>query len=235
MKPKLVVITTPNREYNVLFENFEGPFRHPDHKFEWTRDQFQSWVNFNIIDEYPDYEIKTFDGVGDGPQHIGHCTQIAVIIRKDFLTSAKNGEFDNIELVKADHLASMRAFAHKDDDSQCDLDHKYQRVSVFEYPYHRDTRCRAEKIRDTVKDVIYDILFSQDEYDGKGVWVALVDLLEYDEIKAMNTNEQEIYDALVKFDGDDGDYPMRQLEGGHWEVFEPYPEGWFDGMMSINN
>ena len=28
IKPKICCITTPNQEYNVLFENFEGPFRH---------------------------------------------------------------------------------------------------------------------------------------------------------------------------------------------------------------
>jgi hypothetical protein len=37
MRPKLVVVTTPNAEYNTLFPDFEGPFRHWDHKFEWTR------------------------------------------------------------------------------------------------------------------------------------------------------------------------------------------------------
>lgn len=42
IKPKLAVITTPNADFNVLFPNFSG-FRHPDHKFEWTREQFQNW------------------------------------------------------------------------------------------------------------------------------------------------------------------------------------------------
>jgi hypothetical protein len=64
MKPKIVIITTPNREYNVLFENFEGPFRHWDHKFEWTRSEFQNWVQTCIIDKYPDYIVERFDGLG---------------------------------------------------------------------------------------------------------------------------------------------------------------------------
>ena len=37
IRPKLAIFTTPNREFNVVFENFEGPFRHWDHKFEFTR------------------------------------------------------------------------------------------------------------------------------------------------------------------------------------------------------
>jgi len=40
--PRLVIVTTPNVEFNVLFPNQTG-FRHPDHKFEWTRDQFGDW------------------------------------------------------------------------------------------------------------------------------------------------------------------------------------------------
>lgn len=45
-KPKTIVVTTPNAEYNVKFESLPaGQFRHKDHRFEWTREQFQSWAN----------------------------------------------------------------------------------------------------------------------------------------------------------------------------------------------
>jgi len=42
LAPRLVIITTPNAEFNVLFPNLTG-FRHHDHKFEWTRQQFGDW------------------------------------------------------------------------------------------------------------------------------------------------------------------------------------------------
>ena len=43
-QPKVVLITTPNAEYNSLFPFLPaGQFRHRDHRFEWTRSQFQSW------------------------------------------------------------------------------------------------------------------------------------------------------------------------------------------------
>lgn len=42
MQPKTVIVTTPNSEFNVLFPDFRG-FRHPDHRFEWTRSQFREW------------------------------------------------------------------------------------------------------------------------------------------------------------------------------------------------
>lgn len=42
MKPKVAMFTTPNSECNVLF-NMKEKFRHDDHKFEWTREQFEEW------------------------------------------------------------------------------------------------------------------------------------------------------------------------------------------------
>src|SRR5262249_43494086 len=43
--PRVVVVTTPNIEYNVRFENLPaGALRHRDHRFEWTREEFSSWA-----------------------------------------------------------------------------------------------------------------------------------------------------------------------------------------------
>ncbi|MEM9812139.1 MAG: 3' terminal RNA ribose 2'-O-methyltransferase Hen1 [Pseudomonadota bacterium] len=43
-RPGLVIVTTPNREYNALFDGMaEGALRHPDHRFEWTRAEFEAW------------------------------------------------------------------------------------------------------------------------------------------------------------------------------------------------
>jgi 3' terminal RNA ribose 2'-O-methyltransferase Hen1 len=44
-RPATVVVTTPNAEYNALFPKMPaGAMRHPDHRFEWTREQFGEWV-----------------------------------------------------------------------------------------------------------------------------------------------------------------------------------------------
>jgi predicted SAM-dependent methyltransferase len=44
-RPGTVVLTTPNREYNVTWENVgEERLRHPDHRFEWTRQEFREWA-----------------------------------------------------------------------------------------------------------------------------------------------------------------------------------------------
>jgi len=79
-KPKLVVITTPNREFNHLLrqeDESEDKFRHFDHKFEWNRMQFNQYCQ-EICDRYQ-YMVM-FDGVGHlpGSDPFGPCTQIAV-------------------------------------------------------------------------------------------------------------------------------------------------------------
>ncbi len=44
-RPATVVVTTPNREYNVKWEALSaGEFRHGDHRFEWTRSEFAAWA-----------------------------------------------------------------------------------------------------------------------------------------------------------------------------------------------
>lgn len=78
-KPYIVIITTPNVEFNVMFEMEGRPFRHEDHKFEWTRAQFQTWCD-RITAKYKNYWVK-YTGVGAPPadrKDIGFCTQIAI-------------------------------------------------------------------------------------------------------------------------------------------------------------
>jgi 3' terminal RNA ribose 2'-O-methyltransferase Hen1 len=78
-KPKTVVVTTPNREYNVLFENLPvGKFRHADHRFEWTRQEFETWAQA-MADRY-DYSVR-FAPIGpEDPVH-GAPTQMGVFTR----------------------------------------------------------------------------------------------------------------------------------------------------------
>lgn len=49
--PKIAVFTTPNADFNVLFgqSKFPNGFRHDDHKFEWTQQQFQDWLTLLIF------------------------------------------------------------------------------------------------------------------------------------------------------------------------------------------
>ncbi len=45
-RPGTVIVTTPNAEYNALFDGLPaGSFRHADHRFEWTRSEFAEWAD----------------------------------------------------------------------------------------------------------------------------------------------------------------------------------------------
>jgi 3' terminal RNA ribose 2'-O-methyltransferase Hen1 len=77
--PAAVVVTTPNAEYNALFPNLPvGAFRHPDHRFEWTRAQFQDWAE-RIGSTYGYH--PAFSGIGRLHEAFGTPTQMAVLTR----------------------------------------------------------------------------------------------------------------------------------------------------------
>lgn len=49
MTPKMVIISTPNSEFNIFMPGVSC-YRHSDHKFEWTRAEFRSWyINFFLV------------------------------------------------------------------------------------------------------------------------------------------------------------------------------------------
>jgi 3' terminal RNA ribose 2'-O-methyltransferase Hen1 len=76
---KTVVLTTPNREYN---DNYGFPpgniLRHNDHRFEWTRAEFQAWA-LDIAGRYG-YRVR-FAGIGEADPSHGTPTQMAVFER----------------------------------------------------------------------------------------------------------------------------------------------------------
>ena len=64
-RPQTVVLTTPNREYNVTWETLPaGQFRHSDHRFEWTRQEFQQWAN-RAGEQHPVHADRHRDGMGE--------------------------------------------------------------------------------------------------------------------------------------------------------------------------
>jgi 3' terminal RNA ribose 2'-O-methyltransferase Hen1 len=78
-KPRTVVVTTPNVEYNVRFEGLpEGGFRHRDHRFEWTRAEFEAWASSVAADHA--YRVR-FLPVGPLDPEVGSPTQMAVFSR----------------------------------------------------------------------------------------------------------------------------------------------------------
>jgi len=113
-RPKVIIISTPNKEYNRCIKGFDlNTFRHWDHKFEWTRKEFQTWCEIQMK-KFGGYNV-TYQTVGRlhpsaeeeffGIKKHGRCTQIAVFQR---FPGAKGpydgdlGKFDEstLELVK---------------------------------------------------------------------------------------------------------------------------------------
>lgn len=78
-RPGTVLVTTPNAEYNVKFENLrDGLLRHEDHRFEWSRAEFEAWAR-GIADRFG-YDVR-FVAVGPQDATVGPPTQMAVFAR----------------------------------------------------------------------------------------------------------------------------------------------------------
>jgi 3' terminal RNA ribose 2'-O-methyltransferase Hen1 len=74
-RPKTVIVTTPNVEYNVVYGLSPGEFRHPDHRFEWSQEKFNKWSKG--IAERNHYSLQ-IEGIGDYDFELGHPTQMAI-------------------------------------------------------------------------------------------------------------------------------------------------------------
>ncbi len=78
-RPQTVAVTTPNAEYNPKFETLPaGQFRHKDHRFEWTRAEFEAWAN-GICSRFG-YTVR-FLPLGSEDADVGAPSQMAVFAR----------------------------------------------------------------------------------------------------------------------------------------------------------
>ncbi|WP_026868751.1 3' terminal RNA ribose 2'-O-methyltransferase Hen1 [Inquilinus limosus] len=78
-RPRIVVVTTPNADYNVLFPTLgTGSFRHADHRFEWGRAEFRAWAE--AVAGAHGYAAE-IDGIGPADAVHGAPTQMAVFTR----------------------------------------------------------------------------------------------------------------------------------------------------------
>lgn len=75
MRPRTVIVTTPNAEFNMLLGVPSHRFRHPDHKFEWSRAQFRAWAS--RVGEWAGYGVAFHDVGGRHPE-LGGASQMAV-------------------------------------------------------------------------------------------------------------------------------------------------------------
>ncbi|GHE21599.1 methyltransferase [Halomonas urumqiensis] len=78
MRPSLLLLTTPNHDYNPLYDMPPGAFRDPDHKFEWGRARFREWA-FGVA-RRNGYRVKV-SGIGDRHSSLGQPSHLAVFTR----------------------------------------------------------------------------------------------------------------------------------------------------------
>jgi len=113
-RPEVIIISTPNKEYNQCIKGFDlDTLRHYDHKFEWTRKEFQVWCE-EQMKKFDGYEV-TYQTVGRlhpsaeedfwSVVKYGRCTQIAVFKRRPGADGPYDGDLDcfdesSLEIVK---------------------------------------------------------------------------------------------------------------------------------------
>ncbi|MCA9101718.1 MAG: 3' terminal RNA ribose 2'-O-methyltransferase Hen1 [Planctomycetales bacterium] len=79
-RPRTVVLTTPNREYNIVWESLpDGEMRHSDHRFEWSRAEFQGWAD-GVAERFG-YSVHYLP-VGPEEAGVGAPSQMAVFEKR---------------------------------------------------------------------------------------------------------------------------------------------------------
>ena len=80
-RPALVVVTTPNRDYNARFDRLDaGAVRHPDHRFEWSREEFLRWGT--RVAEAHGYALLV-EPIGEVDPALGAPSQMASFTRRE--------------------------------------------------------------------------------------------------------------------------------------------------------
>ena len=74
-RPRTIVLSTPNAEWNQVFGDRGAAMRHADHRFEWTRAEFRTWAEG--VAERRGYAVR-YDEVGFPHPDYGCATQIGI-------------------------------------------------------------------------------------------------------------------------------------------------------------
>lgn len=85
---KSVIITTPNKEFNINFKLLEDDVRNEDHKFEFTKEEFKNWIEENV-ENREDINIQFFE-IGDKVN--GLQITLATILNKNNKNNGDNQE-----------------------------------------------------------------------------------------------------------------------------------------------
>lgn len=176
ISPNIVIVTTPNSDFNVVFNLPPGKFRHWDHKFEWSREEFRLWCE-KIITEFKNYTYR-IEGICEGPEetsHLGCVSQMAVFEKQD--------STENCSDISSSFKWRIQ--------SSC-----YKLLQTQEYPNYIETRTAEEIIRNELNYFIDNFIFCRsmlDQYfenDTKEVKIPISRIQEVGQIsKACEGNE----------------------------------------------
>ncbi|MCM3003628.1 3' terminal RNA ribose 2'-O-methyltransferase Hen1 [Priestia koreensis] len=78
-QPRTLIVTTPNADYNSVY-NLGKDYRHDDHRFEWSRDEFTQWCDTQ--NHQNNYQLS-FNGIGTKHEEYGTPTQMCIFTRKE--------------------------------------------------------------------------------------------------------------------------------------------------------
>ncbi|MEO2214997.1 3' terminal RNA ribose 2'-O-methyltransferase Hen1 [Paenibacillus amylolyticus] len=78
-QPEVLLVTTPNKEYNEVYAMEQEHFRHHDHRFEWTRAELVSRCEEWTQQGNYGYEIM---GIGEHAEGYGQPTQLVIFERR---------------------------------------------------------------------------------------------------------------------------------------------------------
>uniref|UniRef100_A0A1B0FQG5 Small RNA 2'-O-methyltransferase n=1 Tax=Glossina morsitans morsitans TaxID=37546 RepID=A0A1B0FQG5_GLOMM len=188
VQPKLAIFSTPNSEFNVLFDSLlKNGFRHFDHKFEWSRAEFRAWTD-NICRRYPNYSVALL-GLGNPPDNhkdVGFATQMALFARNDLIKKPLTTDLKGQSLPLSDV--------------------KYKEIYTVDFPYYKDERTQDEKIWCEAQYFINryrqaTIYFNVERQIYQLPWLELMDFARKE-----NVSQEELLDILrnhnIKVEGD---------------------------------
>ncbi|GBC01298.1 hypothetical protein RclHR1_04130014 [Rhizophagus clarus] len=246
-KPKIVIVTTPNVEFNVYFPQLkygtpEATLRIEDHRFEWTRKEFQEWGNSGA--KKYNYSVE-YTGVGklkDGDPAVGNVTQIAIF--RDLNPSSKPllSSFDSYE-----HIEKIVFPYYNEPDKSyeeiLEVIHYYLQflcnriidTTIYKNEQHDPKRIKIEEIWDIhrirqlckSKDKLCDILRSSSDFT----------LLNDEEMIVHKEYHLDSYDHRDKdydyYDKNYNYYDDYDYYGGDYDYYDDNPD--CDEILSNSN
>ena len=191
LSPLVWIVTTPNREFNVLFLQFIGPFRHWDHKFEWTRMEFKSWA-FEVVKKFPEYNVE-FLGVG---------------FKEGF--EERHGPASQVAIFKKSRENVMR-----EERAESDCLSDWVRIERFNYPVKiEETRSHEDVLGD---ELVYYLRLLTWDRSTEEVKVDISDLLVFESVRKL-TRDNEVAARLLRLRGLNVDTEKMTVEAEKQEM-----------------